>query len=403
MSNKNFINKIDLKNKLVFIRVDFNVPIDSEGNILDATRIEKALPTIKYVLKQNGRVILCSHLGRPKGKIDLKLSLKNCASFVSHRLNLPVCFIESLKVEDIQTTINNNSACSVFMLENIRFLPEEESLSRSSWAQSMSQLIDVYINDAFGASHRNHMSMYDLPLNISQKSVGLLVEEECHALNKCVTNVKRPFAAVIGGAKVSTKLKLIERLIESVDYLLIGGGMVNTFEKANGATLQSPLIEESVLSDVRRWFAKAEENKCKILLPVDYLISTDLNTPKQTRFDISPVKLSSNEVIVDIGPKTVQKYSEILQQMETVFWNGPMGRFEVKGFDQGTMKIANILANIPGYTVVGGGDSLAAINSWGLQEGFSHICTGGGASLSYIESHGKLPAIDILSEDLIRS
>lgn len=398
MSNKNFLKNIDLEGKLVFLRVDFNVPLNDQGEIVDATRIERSIPTIKTILKRAGRIILCSHLGRPKGKVDPKLSLKPCCSFLQDLLKEQVQFIETLEPSVIHNTIEKSPKCSLFLLENIRFLPDEENPSGSSWPQKMSSFIDIYVNDAFGTSHRKHMSMHALASMVDIKSNGLLVNTECDALNKCIRNVERPFAAVIGGAKVSTKLGLIEHLIDSVDYLLIGGGMVNTFEKAHGAKIESPLIEEQILAKVPLWIESAKAKGCEVLTPIDYLISSDLNRPLNTRFDVSPVQLSANEMIVDIGPKTVKKYTEILSKMKTIFWNGPMGRFEIQGFEGGTRAIATAIADSEGYTVIGGGDSLAAIKQWDLASSFSHVCTGGGASLSYIESMGHLPALDILKE-----
>lgn len=398
MSNKKFLKNIDLEGKLVFLRVDFNVPLNDQGEIVDATRIERSIPTIKTILKRGGRIILCSHLGRPKGKVNPKLSLKPCSSFLQDMLKEPVQFIHTLEPRLIQKQIADSTDHSIFLIENIRFLQDEENPESSSWPEAMSQFIDVYVNDAFGTSHRKHMSMHALASMVDVKTNGLLVNTECEALNKCIHEVDRPFAAVIGGAKVSTKLGLIEHLIDSVDYLLIGGGMVNTFERAHGAKLESPLVEEPILEKIPLWMERAKAKGCEVLTPIDYLVSSDLNAPLNTRFDVSPVQLSPNEMIVDIGPKTVKKYTEILSKMKTIFWNGPMGRFEVQGFEGGTRAIATAIADSEGYTVIGGGDSLAAIKQWDLTSSFSHVCTGGGASLAYIESLGHLPALDILKE-----
>ncbi len=389
--NKKTIRDIDFKKKKVFVRVDFNVPL-KDGVVTDDTRIRAALPTIQYLLEHGASLLLASHLGRPKGGPDPKYSLKPAAERLSQLLGKPVKL-----VSDCVGTVAEEAAAvitpgEVYVLENVRFHPEEEK-NDATFAKRLSVLADVYVNDAFGSAHRAHASTEGIAHHLPAVA-GLLMEKEIEYLGGAVDNPKHPYIAILGGAKISDKIGVIDNLLAKADKVLIGGGMANTFLKAQGLEMGDSLVEESSLETAKSTLDKAGG---KLLLPVDAVIANafDANAEMKT-IDVSE-GVPAGWRILDIGPKTVAAYAEALKGSALVVWNGPMGVFEFPRFAAGTNQVAQAVASSGATTVVGGGDSVAAIEQAGLADKITHISTGGGASLEMLE--GKvLPGLAALND-----
>jgi len=394
MTHKLTLSDLSLNGKKVLIRVDFNVPLDQAGNITDDSRIQAAIPTIKHVLDQNGAVILMSHLGRPKGKKSPEFSLSICAKELSEILNRNVIMAPDCIGEEVEKLSRELEPGQILLLENLRFhQAEEHPEDDPSFARNLSKLADFYINDAFGTAHRAHSSTEVITQYFSNRAAaGFLLQKEIEFLGKTLQNPKRPFYAIIGGAKVSTKIGVLKALLAKVDGLLIGGAMAYTFLKAKNIEIGNSLFEEDFLGEAKELL----QNK-KLILPEDHLVADQISASAETKVVTNGEGIPPGTQGVDIGPATIIRYQEILQNAATVLWNGPLGVFEIEPFSKGTYAIAETLAESDAITVIGGGDSVSAIQKSGLASRFSHLSTGGGASLEYIES-GKLPGIEALSE-----
>ncbi len=381
------VKDLNLSNKRVLVRVDFNVPLNEAGNITDDTRIRASLETIQYLIDHNATVILMSHLGRPKEK-SAKYSLAPCAKRLSELLGKPVTM-----ADDCLSDTTNMKPGSIVLLENLRFYPaEEEPSSDPSFAKKLAEGKDIYINDAFGCAHREHSSTATIAKYFPGKAAaGFLLEKEINFLGNTLKNPKRPFFAIIGGAKVSTKIGVLKALCQKVDVLMLGGGMAYTFLKAQGIGVGDSLVEESMIDTAKEIL----KSKAKIYLPVDIVAATkfDNNAPLKT-FNM-PDPIPAGYQGMDIGPKTIEHWVKTLQEAKTVLWNGPVGVFEMPNFAKGTHAIAKALAKLDATTIVGGGDSVAAIQELKLADKFTHVSTGGGASLEYVE-FGTLPGIEAL-------
>jgi phosphoglycerate kinase len=388
------IDELSLQNQRVFIRVDFNVPLDKSGKVTDDERIKKALPTIKFAVEAGARVILASHLGRPKGAPDPKYSMEPVGARLSEltgwEVHLPDdCIGDSAK--KVIADLRGNQVC---LLENLRFYAEEEK-NDEGFARQLAALCDVYVNDAFGAAHRAHASVDALPKLIEERGMGFLIRDEVRALARVAYNPERPFVAVLGGAKVADKIGVIEALFEKCDALCIGGAMANTLLAARGVDVKASKTEKDWLARGRTLLEKARDRKVELLLPRDIVVapSIDANEGKVVGVDAVP----EGHMALDVGPATVESYGARIKSAKTVFWNGPMGLFENPAFAAGTMGIARALTQSLGFTVVGGGDSVAAINAAGpeLAAKIGFISTGGGASLEFIEGK-RLPGVEAL-------
>lgn len=406
------IRDLPIENKRVFIRVDFNVPLEDDGGrttITDDARITEALPTIKHAMERGARVILASHLGRPKKGPDPKLSLEPCGARLAELLGVEVHMPEDCIGDAAKKVIYDLRSGQVCLLENLRFHPEEEK-DDETFAQKLGELCDVYVDDAFGAVHRAHASVHALPKLVRERGCGLLLEKEIKALGKVITAPDKPFVAILGGAKVSDKISVIDSLFEGrragsapastisdakVNVLLIGGAMANTFLAAKGLNMKSSKIEDDKLPLARTILEKAREKKVDLVLPVDVVVAQSIEAPEGQVVDASAVP--DGHMALDIGPKSVAEFSRHIAKAKTVFWNGPMGLFEKRPFSSGTFAIARAMANSSAFTVVGGGDSAAAVKEAGAEiaSKMKHISTGGGASLELIEGK-KLPGIEVL-------
>ena len=392
--DKKTIRDIDLKGKKVLVRCDFNVPLDENQNITDNTRIVAALPTIKYLLENNCKIILCSHLGRPKGEFKPEFSLKPVAKELSRLLGKEVIMAKDVIGEDATEKAANLKEGEILLLENVRF-HREETDNDPEFSKKLASMAEIYVNDAFGAAHRAHSSTVGVASYLPAVS-GFLIEKELKFLGKALNNPERPFMAILGGAKVSDKIGVIDNLLEKVDALLIGGGMAYTFFKAQGYNVGDSLCEEDKLDLAKELMQKAKDKGVKLMLPVDTKIGKEPKAGTETK-TVACTEIPDGWEGLDIGEKTINMFKEELQKAKTVVWNGPLGLFEVDEFAVGTNEIAKVLANLDATTIIGGGDSAAAVRKAGLQDKMTHISTGGGASLEFLEGK-KLPGIECLQD-----
>lgn len=386
------IDQIDLKSKRVFIRVDFNVPL-REKTIADESRVLESLPTIRYAVEQKAKVILASHLGRPKGRRDEKYSLMPVASRLSEFLKTEVIFPEDSVGDAVRKLASDLRDGDVMLLENLRFHPEEEA-NDPRFAASLAQLAEVYINDAFGASHRAHASTVGMVGRVSDRGIGFLVQKELKALGELMASPKKPFLAVFGGAKVSDKIGVIENLFQHVDAVAIGGGMAYTFLKARGIPVGRSLVEEGKIRQAEKILSRAEIKGVDVVLPKDSVVVDELREGAAWRVVRHGADFG-NGMGVDIGPESVGEFKERIAGAQTIFWNGPLGVIEIPPFDCGSVAIAQALAESPAHTVAGGGDSLRLIKREKLSGGFDHVSTGGGASMTWLEGK-SLPGLTAL-------
>lgn len=393
--NKATIRDIEVSNKRVLVRVDFNVPLDEEtGVITDDSRIRAALPTIRYLTCRGARVILCSHLGRPNGKVVEKLRLATIAQRLSQILGKPVKYSRDSIGSEAQKSVAELNSGDVLVLENIRFHTEEKQ-NDASFAQALASLADLYVNDAFGTSHRAHASIVGVTRYLPS-AAGLLLEKEIETLSGITESPAHPFAALLGGAKVSDKVDMIENVMGKVDYILIGGGMAATFLKAKSYEVGLSLIETDKLSVAAELMEKASKNNVCLLLPVDVVVTDEISQTAEGKI-VAIEDIASDKRIVDIGPRTARTFKETLQKCKTVFWNGPMGIYEIPQFAEGTKTLANTLANLSATTVLGGGSTADVVADMGLADKMTFVSTGGGASLEFI-SGKALPGIEALPD-----
>lgn len=398
--NKKTIDDIDVRGKRVLVRCDFNVPL-KDGAITDDSRITAALPTIRKLINGGGRVILCSHLGKPKGTYKPELSLAPVAIRLSELLGKDVRFAADREVvgEHAKEAVAAMKDGDVVLLENTRFRPEEEK-NVDTFSKELASLCDVYVNDAFGTAHRAHCSTAGVADYIKDNAVGYLMLKEIEYLGNAVEDPARPFVAVLGGAKIADKLAVISNLLEKCDVLIVGGGMAYTFLKAKGFSTGKSLVDESKIDYCADMIKKAELLGKKLLLPVDTAVADNFPDPIDAELDIRYVdadKIGEAEMGLDIGPKTVENFTEALRSAKTIVWNGPMGVFENPKLAEGTFAIAKALASADAVTIVGGGDSVAAVKKLGFADKMTHVSTGGGASLEYLEGK-ELPGVAVIQE-----
>ena len=392
--NKKTIKDIDLKGKKVLVRCDFNVPLDENQNITDNTRIVAALPTIKYLLENNCSIVLCSHLGRPKGEVKPEFSLKPVAKELSKLLDKEVIMANDVVGEDATSKAAELQPGQILLLENVRF-HREETDNDPEFSKKLASMAEVFVNDAFGAAHRAHSSTVGVAAYLPAVS-GLLIEKELKFLGNALNNPERPFVAILGGAKVSDKIGVIDSLLEKVDTLMIGGGMAYTFFKAQGYEVGNSICEVDKLDLAKEAMEKAKERGVKLMLPVDTKIGKEFKPDTESKV-VAWTEIPEEWEGFDIGPKTIEMFKEELQKAKTVVWNGPLGLFEFDQFAIGTNEIAKTLSEIDATTIIGGGDSAAAVRKAGLQDKMTHISTGGGASLEFLEGK-KLPGIECLQD-----
>jgi len=389
------IKDLDLENQRLFLRVDFNVPLDKKtGEITDDARIRAALPTIEYAMEAGARVILASHLGRPKGERVPSMSLEPVGARLAELLNVDVLFPEDCIGDAPKKLINEMRGKQIVLLENVRF-HAEETQNDEAFARQLLELCDAYVNDAFGSSHRAHASVHALPRLLQNRACGFLLQAEIEKLGKVVTNPDKPYLAVLGGAKVSDKIAVVESLLNLVDALVIGGAMANTFLKALGKDTKASKVEEDKLALARTIVEKAKDKNVDLILPEDVVVAADINATQGITVDAGAIP--DGQMALDIGPKTVARIEAVCRSSKSIFWNGPMGMFENPAFASGTFAVARAMAATKAFTVVGGGDSASAVRKAGddIASAFTHISTGGGASLELVEGR-KLPGIEVL-------
>ncbi|MFC1667344.1 phosphoglycerate kinase [Candidatus Omnitrophota bacterium] len=393
--NKKTIKDIDIKGKRVLTRVDFNVPLDKELKIDDDTRIKAALPTIKYMLEQGAKLVLMSHLGRPKGKVQEDMRLTPVAERLSRLLKKKVIKLDDCIGDEVKSAVSRMKDGDVILLENLRFYEEEEK-NDSGFAKKLASLGEIYVNDAFGTAHRAHASTEGVTRFLNISVAGFLLAKEIEYFEKVLSDPPKPFVAILGGAKVSDKIMVIENLLEKVNVLLIGGGMAYTFIKAEGKAIGASKLEADKLDIAKSLMVKAREKGVKILLPVDHLIADKIDASSNTR--VIDNAIPEDWMGVDIGPKSVDEFKKELRNAKMVVWNGPLGIFEISKFSRGTEDVARFIAGLDkATTIIGGGDTASAVSKFGLEAAMSHISTGGGASLEYME--GKvLPGIAALND-----
>lgn len=393
--SKKTVRDIDLKDKRVLVRCDFNVPMDKNQNITDNTRIVAALPTIKYLLEQNCRITLCSHLGRPKGEFKKEFSLVPVANELSKLLNKQIIMAKDVIGEDAISKANNLKNGDILLLENLRF-HREETDNDPEFSKKLASFGEIFVNDAFGTAHRAHASTEGVTHYLPAVS-GFLIEKELKFLDEALQNPERPFMAILGGSKVSDKIGVIESLINKVDAILIGGGMAYTFLKALGYNVGNSLCEDDKINLAMELMEKAKEKGVKFMLPIDNRIGKDFTPETECRI-VPSAEIPDGWQGLDIGPETVKLYAEELKNAKTIVWNGPLGVFELEKFAIGTNEIAKVLGDIEAVKIIGGGDSASAVEKAGVAEKMTHISTGGGASLEFLEGK-KLPGIEALLDN----
>lgn len=392
--NKKTVKDVDVKGKRVFCRVDFNVPM-KDGQVTDDTRIRAALPTIQYLVEQGAKVLLASHLGRPKGQAVEELRLTPVAKRLSELLGKDVKKTDEAYGETVKSEIDSMNEGDVLLLENVRFYPGEEK-NDPELAKSFAELADVYVNDAFGAAHRAHASTEGIAKHLPAVS-GFLMQKELDVLGKALSNPERPFTAIIGGAKVKDKIGVIDNLLEKVDNLIIGGGLAYTFVKAQGHEIGKSLLEEDKIELAKSFMEKAKAKGVNFYMPVDAIVADDFSADANTKV-VAIEEIPADWEALDIGPKTAETYRDVIQKSKLVIWNGPMGVFEIDKFAEGTKAVAQALADAGDtYSVIGGGDSAAAVEKFNLADKMSHISTGGGASLEFMEGK-QLPGVVALND-----
>jgi phosphoglycerate kinase len=392
------IRSCDVTGKRVLMRVDFNVPFDGDRNITDDTRIVAALPTIKNIVERGGRLVLMSHLGRPRGKPNDQMSLAPVAFHLGSLIDSPVKFIKDCIGEDVRHKVETLKDGEILLLENLRFYPGEES-NDPEFAKELASLGDIYVNDAFGTAHRAHASTVGVNEYFDVRAAGFLMEKELDALGNALENPVRPFVAVLGGAKIKGKINLIQSLMSKVDVLLVGGGMMYTFLKSTGLEIGKSIVDDDFLAMCKEALDRSRRGPSRLLLPVDCIVAKEIDEKSKTR-EVSSADIPEDWIGVDIGPKSITLFKSEIANARTVFWNGPMGVFEKPRFAEGTKEIARSVANATSkgaVTIVGGGDSVAAINLMGIGDQFSHISTGGGASLEFMEGK-ELPGVGALCD-----
>lgn len=383
------LKEMDLKNKRVLVRVDFNVPL-KDGVITDDTRIQRALPTLKYILDQEGAsLILMSHLGRPSEEREPQFSMKQLASHLSSVAGVPVITADDCVGEEVEKLANELKSGEILLLENTRYHKEEKK-NDSSFASQLAKLGDVYINDAFGTAHRAHASTVGVTEYLPS-AAGFLMEKECRFFDGVLGNPEKPFVAIIGGAKVSSKISVLESLVSKCTTFVIGGGMAYTFLKAKGYEIGNSLFEEDFLDVAKSFLEKAKESSVEVLLPLDHIVASEFAENADSEY-VDDLNIPAGKLAMDIGEKTVAAVKTRIAEAKTVVWNGPMGVFEFDKFASGTKAVAEFVADCKGVTVVGGGDSVAAVNKFKLADKIDHVSTGGGASLEYLEGK-QLPGV----------
>lgn len=389
---KKTIEQIDVRNKRVLLRVDFNVPLDENGNITDDTRILAELDTIKYLLNNGAKLIICSHLGRPDGKRNEKMSLLPVAKRLISLLLNKIVFANDILSDEALEKANKLKCGEILLLENLRFYPGEEK-NDLAFAKRLAEFADIYVNDAFGTAHRRHASTYGVA-KLLPNAVGYLMGREINTITGVIDNPEKPFVLVAGGAKVSDKIYVIMNLLKKCNTILIGGGMAYTFLKAKGYNIGNSLVEEEKVGLAYNILQEAERSGVNILLPVDHMCAKSFSATEKAKH-IKGADIPDGWQGLDIGPRTIKLYSKVLKDAKTVIWNGPMGVFEFKNFSKGTEKIANAVAKVKGKTIVGGGDSIAAIHLLKKESFIYHISTGGGASLKLLEGE-ILPGVEVI-------
>jgi len=383
----------DLKGKRVLVRVDFNVPMDKEKKITDDTRIKESLPTIKYLFEKGAKVILVSHLGRPSGVTE-DLRLNPIAKRLEELLKKKVTKLNDSVGEEVEQAISKMNNGDIVLLENIRFYKEEEA-NDEQFARKLAELADIYVNDAFGTAHRAHASTAGVAQFLPAYA-GFLIQKELDVMGKALTDPKRPFVAIIGGAKISTKIAVLKNLLNKVDTLIIGGGMVYTFLKAKGLEIGKSLVEDKAIDQAKVFMAQAEAGKAKVIFAKDVVVASEMSDKASTKV-VKVEQIPPDMMGVDAGPETIKIIKEEIRKAGTVVWNGPVGVFEIPKFAKGTNEIARALADSKAVSIIGGGDSAAAVEAAGVADKITHISTGGGASLEFLEGK-ELPGIAVLQE-----
>jgi len=393
MLNKKTMKDIEVKGQRVFVRVDFNVPM-ADGVITDDTRIRAAIPTIEYLVEQGAKVILASHLGRPKGEVKEEMRLTAVGIRLAELIGKPVTKLDESIGQEVEKAVTNMQDGEILLLENVRFHAGEEK-NDPALAEAFSKLADVYVNDAFGAAHRAHASTEGIAKHVPAVS-GFLMQKELDVLGKALSNPERPFTAIIGGAKVKDKIGVIESLLEKVDHLIIGGGLSFTFIKAQGYDIGKSLLEEDKIELAKSFIDKAKAKGVQLHMPIDAVVANEFSKDAETKI-VDVDAIPADWMGLDIGPKTAANYAEVIQNSKLIIWNGPMGVFEMDKFANGTKTVAEAMANTAGYTVIGGGDSAAAVEKFDVADKMDHISTGGGASLELMEGK-ELPGIVALND-----